>query len=64
MVRVRWYSYTHERLTIAEDGNPVRVMCGEFQREETLRKNEAVQDPRFSRFFNVKGHFKQFSAMR
>jgi hypothetical protein len=64
IIRMAWYRFSRERPADDENSVLCRVLCGDFQRAETFPKSDAAKDARYSRFFNVKGHFKQFSVMR
>jgi 5-methylcytosine-specific restriction endonuclease McrA len=62
-----WYSFRKERL-LRERGNQqdrtrYRVFFGDRLMSETFSKEDAPVHPRYSAFFNVKGHFKQQSTI-
>ena len=62
-----WYSFFRERL-LCEHGNDsdstrYRVFFGDPLLAETFSKEDAAAHPRYSAFFNVKGHFKQQSTI-
>ena len=62
-----WYSFLGERL-LRERSNDAdhtryRVFFGDPLLAETFSKEDAAAHPRYSAFFNVKGHFKQQSTI-
>ena len=63
-VKVSWYKFLHEQRMDDNKGNPFRVLCGEFQKSEVMLKTDAAINIKLSRFFNVKGHFKQQSVVK
>jgi hypothetical protein len=65
-IEFAWYRYTRtERLPDPDEtGEQVRVLFGEWLGSETLPKAEAVETEPYSGFFNVHGHFKQWSAIQ
>jgi len=59
-----WFTLSREeRMPDPEDGLTVRVLFGNPLRSETLTKPEAIASEQYSKFFNVKGHFKQLSVI-
>ena len=65
-VRFTWYSLICERLMREriDDGVECRVFIGTEVFSEALSKVEAANDPLYSPFFNVNGHFKQLSTIQ
>jgi hypothetical protein len=63
VVQISWYKFLKERSAYDEKGMVCRVFDGVLQKTESLLKTDAAKDPKLARFFNIKGHFKQFSVM-
>lgn len=55
-----WYSLRRETILSDDTGTPQRVLFGEPLTVQTFSKKRAA---RSKRYFNVKGHFKQQSAI-
>jgi len=65
-IEFAWYQFTKNRLLSASVTQPkaVWVIEGSLERSETLPRQAAIQHANYSRFFNKKGHFNQWSVLR
>ena len=58
-----WFSFLREDQKPDENGNPCRVLYGDFIKSLTLLKKVAAHDNQFSAFFDKNGHFKRQSVI-
>lgn len=63
-----WFCFSYEQTMEMPDkpGTTVRVFFGEWLGSERLSRTEAIATKTrpYADFFNIKGHFKQWSAIR
>jgi len=61
-----WFCFSHEQIMEMPDkpGTTVRVFFGEWLGSERLPRAAAVAKEPYTWFFNVKGQFKQLSAIQ
>jgi len=62
-IRFAWYKFTSSRLAADETQQQVRVLCGTFEKEETVPRGEAPSHKYYRPFFNKNGDFKQQSVI-
>jgi len=65
-VTIRRYTFTGAR-SVLSDGKPARaiwVLEGELENQEEMKKTAAARHPKYSRFFNRRGNFNQWSVLR
>ena len=58
-----WYKFTGSRTALDSEGINCRVLCGIFQRKESLPKAEASVNKYYSPFFDKNGNFKRQSVL-
>ncbi len=57
------YKFTGSRFALDSEGNSCRVLCGAFQRKESMPKTEASGNKYYSPFFDKNGNFKRQSVL-
>lgn len=57
----RW-KYTHQSVRPDNQGELLRVFCGEQVDSKTMPKADAAASPEYAGLFNKRGHFKQISV--
>lgn len=63
VIRFAWYKFTSSRLATDENQQQVRVLCGTFEKDESMSKTEAASHKYYRPFFNKNGDFKQQSVI-
>jgi hypothetical protein len=63
LIRFAWYKYTESKLDEDENQWRVRVLCGVFEKEESMSKAAAFANKYYRPFFNKNGHFLQRSII-
>ena len=64
VIEFSWFRFSNEERRPDEHGVEVRVLFGVFVGSEQLDRTTATETEPYSRFFNVKGDFKQQSVIR
>ena len=64
VIEFNWFRFSHEDRRPNENGVEVRVLFGEFLRSEQLDRTKATETEPYSKFFNVRGHFKRPSVIK
>ena len=64
IIEFKWFRFSHEERRPDENGVEVRVLFGDLIRSEHLDRAKATETEPYSKFFNVKGDFKQQSVIR
>jgi hypothetical protein len=63
IVKLTWYSYTHDTTQTDDKGTPQRVLHGILNKVESLKKSDAAADARYLNMFAKNGSFKRRSVL-
>ena len=64
-VTFRSYRFSRHAVMLDRERNVhCHVYFGKLIKPETMSRAEAIAHPIYSKFFNIKGHFKRLSVMR
>ena len=62
-IKFSWYKFTGSRLAKDKTEWEARVLCGTFEKEESMSKPEAALHKYYRPFFDKNGNFKQQSVI-